>query len=147
MGEAKRRNAQGQRLAGELDRRLRCGEFGPAGGQAGYLVVLDKSSGGRDAVNALRTAEGLTGLPALLQAEPFRLWEASSLFQFLVLISGDGTPEQRSLLAAGTQRLLEDVLPRAFGRLARAGVRPGIVCGVDEALRGTVQAALQRLRG
>ncbi|MBA3596261.1 MAG: hypothetical protein H0W40_02650 [Methylibium sp.] len=147
MGEAKRRQAQGQQLAGELGRRLRAGEFGPVGTARLYLIVLDKSPNGRETLATLRSTAGLEGLPALFDAEPFRLWEASALFEFLVLIGGDGTPEQRSLVAAGVERLVQDVLPRAWRRLGAADGSVGLVCGLEEAVRGAVLTALQRLRG
>lgn len=143
MGEAKRRQAQGRQLAGELGRRMRAGEFGAPGSGQCYLIVLDKSPSGREMLAALRAAGGLEGLPALFEAEPFRLWEVSALFDYLVLSSGEGTPAQRSFVAAGTERLLRDALPRARRRLGSAGRPPGIVCGLDEAVRGTVLAALE----
>lgn len=142
MGEAKRRQAQGRQLADELGGRLRAGEFGAPGAGQRYLIVLDKSPNGREMLAALRAAGGLEDLPVLFEAEPFRLWEVSALFDFLVLISGEGTPAQRSFVAAGSERLLQEVLPRARRRLGAAGRPPGIVCGLDEAVRGTVLAAL-----
>lgn len=157
MGEAKRRNAQGRQLADELRRRLHAGEFGQANAACRWLIVLDKSPSGRETLAALSAAGGFAGLPALLEAEPLRLWEVSALFEFIVLIGsdgaggdggGDGTPERRSLLAAGTDRLVHDVLPRAWRRLGGvAGGPVGVVCGVGEAVRGRVQAALQPPRG
>ncbi|MBA3591014.1 hypothetical protein [Methylibium sp.] len=147
MGEAKRRQAQGQQLAGELGRRVRAGEFGAAGAARRYLIVLDKSPNGRETLAALRSTAGLEGLPILFEAEPFRLWEASALFEFLVLVGANGTPEQRSLVAAGAERLVQDVLPRAWRRLGVAGGSVGLVCGLDGTVRSTVLTAVQQLRG
>ena len=142
MGEAKRRQAQGRQLAEELARRIRAGEFGPAGAGPRYLVVLDKSPSGREMLSALRGAAGFEGLPALFEAEPFRLWEVSAIFDFLVLTSGGGTPAERSFLAAGIDRLLQDVLPSARRRLGAVASPAGLVFGLREGVRGTVLAAL-----
>lgn len=142
MGEAKRRQTQGRQLADELRNRVRAGEFGPASAGHRYLIVLDKSPNGREMLAALRGSSVLEGLPALFEAEPFRLWEVSALFDFLVLTSGDGAPAQRSFVAAGIERLLQDVLPRARRRLGAGGSPAGLVFGLDEAVRGKVLAAL-----
>lgn len=144
MGEAKRRHAQGQRFAAELARHLQAGGFGAAGAER-YLIVLDKSPSGREALAALRASLGPAGLAALLAAEPCRLWEASALFEFIVLRSGSGTPEARSLLAAASERLLHEALPRACRELAGGGEPVGIVCGLGEPTCASVQAALRRL--
>jgi hypothetical protein len=146
MGEAKRRNAQGRQLAEGLSRRLRAGEFGPPGAAGRYLIVLDKSPNGRDTLAALRTRPELEGLPILLEAEPLRLWEASALFGFLVLIGGEGKPEQRSFLAADADRLVQNALPRARLRLKASDGPVGEVCGVDGSVRGAIEAALRSLR-
>lgn len=147
MGEAKRRNAEGRRLADELGRRLRAGDFGPAGAER-YLLVLDKSAQGRELLARLRGAELLPGLHALLEAEPFRLWEASALFGFVVLTSGSGSPERRSLLASSLERLVEETLPRAWRRMAVSPGGPvGLICGLEAAAQQEVEAALRRLRG
>jgi hypothetical protein len=144
MGEAKRRHAKGQRLGEELEKRLRAGEFGPPGARR-YLIVLDKSPSGRDALAALRASEGLGELAALFDAEPFRMFEASSLFEYIVLASGEGPPERRSLLAAGSRRLVDEVLPRAWRRQAGTQAAPAAFCGLDEPVREEVQVALRRL--
>lgn len=142
MGEAKRRKAQGREVADELGRRVLAGEFGAAGAGERYLMVLDKSPRGREMLAALRGAPAFVGLPALFEAEPFRLWEVSALFDFLVLTSGDGAPAQRSFVAAGIERLLQDAVPRARRRLGTAGAPAGVVLGLDEAVRAKVLAAM-----
>ena len=143
MGEAKRKRHQEMQRAGALAERVQRGEFGPPSAADGYLVLLDKSAEGASALAALRVAGGggLPGVEALFEAEPFRLWEASTLFGFALLCGGAGSAEQRTLLAADEARLLEHALPRALRRLATLGRPPGVVWGVEPARRRAIEAA------
>ncbi|MCW7542045.1 hypothetical protein OOT46_30065 [Aquabacterium sp. A7-Y] len=136
MGEAKRRGLQLRQLEADLRARVAAGEFGAAGQAQNYLVVIDKSARGRDLLQALRTMPEFQGLKPLFEAEPFRLWETSALFQYVLLSSGDASAEQRTTVAATTERLVAEVLPRVMRRLQSAGAAWGLVAGLaDEAAR------------
>ena len=128
MGEAKRRGLQAKQVGEGLRARIAAGEFGTERPAQGWLFVVDRSQ-----------LE-----PALLAAEPFRLWEVSKLFPYVVLRGGPGTPEQRTQLVANTERLLGEALPRAAQALA--GRRWGAEAGVDPAVQPAVTAALARLK-
>ena len=147
MGEAKRKRHQEMQRASDLAERARRGEFGPPSAADGYLVVLDKSAEGVSALSAVRAAGngGLTGMDELLESAPFRLWQASTLFGYVLLCGGAGSGEQRTLLAADEARLLEHALPRALRRLAALGRPPGVVWGVDPARRRAIEAAARAL--
>lgn len=142
MGEAKRRNRQGAQALGELQKRIDDGEFGAAGIVSHWCVVLDRSPRGRSLLLALRQGGRFPGLEPLFEAEPFRFWEASSLFGFVVLCSGKGSAERLTLLAADEARLLTTALPTALARAGSAQRRPGVVLALDEALEARVQQAL-----
>ncbi|WP_157359897.1 hypothetical protein [Caldimonas brevitalea] len=132
MGEAKRRNAMAKQVADDLRRRLDAGEFGSPGKAEHYCLVLDKSSRGRDLLATLRTLSAFAGLEPLIEAEAFRVWEASKLFRFVVLCAGEGKPDQRSLLAADLGRLLGDTLPKALRRLPPGTPPSAVLLGVAE---------------
>lgn len=139
MGEAKRKRHLNLQRAGALAERARRGDFGP-GTADGYLVLLDKSAEGAQLLGALR-GSGLAGVEALFEGAPFRLWQASGLFGFVLLCGGPGGAEERTLLAADEARLLDTALPRALRRLAALGRAPGVVWGVEPARRRSLEEA------
>lgn len=144
MGEAKRRNRQGAQAVGELQARIDGGEFGAAGVVSHWCVVLDRSPRGRSILLALRQGGRFPGLEPLFEAEPFRFWEASSLFDFVVLCSGEGSADRRTQLAADEAKLLKTALPTALARAGSAQQRAGVVFALDEATEAKVQQALAK---
>ncbi|WKB53114.1 hypothetical protein [Eleftheria terrae] len=145
MGEAKRKGQQLKVIEDSLRRRVAAGDFGGAGRTEHYCLVLDKSPRGRELLLALKRMPEFAGLQPVFEAEPYRLWEASALFEYLVLCGGSGTPHQRTLLAADTARLVGEVLPRALRQVRAGGVAAGLVLGVaDEVAKGLEGAAAQQ---
>lgn len=144
MGEAKRRGLQAKQVGEGLRARIAAGEFGTERPAQGWLFVVDRSQRGLELRRLLGELGDCEGLAALLAAEPFRLWEVSKLFPYVVLRGGPGTPEQRTQLVANTERLLGEALPRAAQALARR--RWGAEAGVDPAVQPAVTAALARLK-
>lgn len=138
MGEAKRKRHLNLQRAEALAERARRGDFGPA--TADYLVLLDKSAEGAQVLGTLR-ASGLAGVEELLEGAPFRLWQASGLFGFVLLRGGTGGAEERTLLAADEARLVDTALPRALRRLAALGRAPGVVWGLEPACRRALEEA------
>lgn len=114
MGEAKRRNKQGKQLEQQLQERIAAGEFGPSGEPLRYCAVVDKSARGKDLLLTLRAMPAFAELLPVLDDPAFQLWEASPLFQFVVLRSGAGRPHERVAVAANADKLLGDVLPRVM---------------------------------
>ncbi|MEN9544750.1 MAG: hypothetical protein RLZZ598_1583 [Pseudomonadota bacterium] len=142
MGEAKRRNRQGAQTVGELQQRIDSGEFGAPGSVSHWCVVLDRSARGRSILLALRQGGRFPGLEPLFEGAPFRFWKASSLFGFVVLCSGQGSPERLTLLAADPAKLLQSALPTALARAGSAQQRAGVVLALDEAIEAKVRQAL-----
>lgn len=147
MGEAKRRAQQGLQLAAALRQRIDAGAFGPPGARR-CVVVIDKAAPqAREALDALRAAAGALGLESALESEPFRFWEASALFRYVVLMGGaDAPPAAEVLLAADASRLIGRALPQAAARFAAHAPRPGLSVEVDAAVRAELDAALLGLR-
>lgn len=141
MGEAKRKRHLNLQRTEALAERVRRGDFGP-GTRDGYLVLLDKSAEGAQVLRALRES-ALAGVDELLEGAPFRLWQASGLFGFVLLCGGAGGAEERTLLAADEARLVELALPRALRRLAALGRVPGVVWGVEPARRRALEDAVR----
>lgn len=146
MGEGKRRKQQGRQFADALRERIAAGEFGPAGGaRQGYLLVVDKSQRGKDALLALRTVGELDGLQPLLDGDALRLWEASALFRYAVLCGGTGSADRRTLMAPDLDKLLHDALPKALARMQGVAGPLSAMVAVDDADQAAVQQAAQRL--
>ena len=149
MGEAKRRNREGAQVAVGLQQRIERGEFGADPTRAvHWLIVLDRSARGRSLLAALRQGGQFVGLEPLLEGEAFRFWDASTLFEFVLLCSGDGSADRRTLLAADAGKLLRQALPTALGRSVKGSPVPGLVTAVDEANGARLQAGIEQvLRG
>ena len=145
MGEAKRRNREGAQVAVGLQQRIERGEFGADPTRAvHWLIVLDRSARGRSLLAALRQANQFVGLEPLLEGEAFRFWDASTLFEFVLLCSGDGSADRRTLLAADAGKLLRQALPTALGRSVKGSPVPGLVTAVDEANEARLQAGIEQ---
>jgi hypothetical protein len=141
MGEAKRRNQLGRQAADAIRRRVAAGEFGP--NADAYVLVLDRSPAVRELLGLLAADGVLAKLAPLTEAEPLRLWEASTLFRYALLCGGQGSAERRSLLAVDLGRLIGEALPRALARVrADTGRAPGVLLAIDEADRAVVERAL-----
>lgn len=149
MGEAKRRNREGAQVAFGLQQRIERGEFGAEPTRATHwLIVLDRSARGRGLLTALRQGGQFVGLEPLLEGEAFRFWDASTLFEFVLLCSGEGSADRRTLLAADAGKLLRQAVPTALGRTAKGTPVPGLVAAVDEANQARLQPGIEQvLRG
>ena len=146
MGEAKRRNREGAQVAVGLQQRIERGEFGTEPNRATHwLIVLDRSARGRSLLTALRQGGQFVGLEPLLDGEAFRFWEASTLFEFVLLCSGEGGADRRTLLAADAGKLLRQAVPTALGRSPKGAPVPGLVAAVDEANEARLQPGIDQV--
>lgn len=146
VGEAKRRAQHGLQRAAALRQRIDAGAFGPAAARRCVLVIDKAAPQAREALDALRAAADALGLAAALEGEAFRVWEASALFRYVVLVGGGAAPAAEVLLAADLRRLVGSALPQAAARFAAGTPRPGLSVEVDAAGRDELDAALRRLR-
>lgn len=145
MGEAKRRGLQAKQVGEKLHARIAAGEFGTERPASGWMFVLDRSPRALELRRLLGELRDCEGLAAALAAEPFRLWEVSKVFPYVLLRGGTGTPEQRTMLVGSLDRLVNETLPRAAQALT--GMRWSFELGLDPATERAVTAALGRLRG
>ena len=146
MGEAKRRHREGAQVVGSLQQRIERGEFGIGSGRATHwCIVLDRSPRGRSVLLALRQGGLFDGLEPLFEGEAYRFWDASTLFEYVVLCSGEGGADRRTLLAADAEKLLRQALPTALSRAARSPPRPGVLLAVAEASEPRLQPAIDNL--
>ncbi|HXD04917.1 MAG TPA: hypothetical protein VN680_02630 [Burkholderiaceae bacterium] len=142
MGEAKRRSQQSRQLADEIEQRIAAGDFGAPQDARAFCIVLDRGQRSRDMLKRVSSTPRLPTLAPLFEGEPFRLWDLSQIFRFVVLCGGEGTVQERTLLAADMKKLVGEVLPRAAARMrAQFGREWGSVIAVeDDALEAARQA-------
>lgn len=139
MGEAKRRNKQGQVFEDALRRRLAAGEFGTDGALR-CMVVVDKSAGARDTLRRLRDMPEFAWLAPALVAEEAQMWEASALFPYLLAAGDRQAGTSRVWLAADLPRLTGGVLAQAADFMAPGGY--GVLVLADASVGDQVQASL-----
>lgn len=138
MGEAKRRSKQGQVFEDALRQRLAAGEFG-TGGALRCIVVVDKSAGARDTLRRLRDMPEFAWLAPVLAAEEAQMWEASTLFPYLVAAGDRQAGTARVWLAADLPRLT-GVLAQAADFIAPAG--HGVLMLADPSVGEQVRSGL-----
>lgn len=139
MGEAKRRSKQGQVFEDALRQRLAAGEFG-SGGALRCIVVVDKSAGARDTLRRLRDMPEFAWLVPALVAEEAQMWEASTLFPYLLAAGDRQAGTSRVWLAADLPRLTGGVLAQAAGFLAPASY--GVLVLAEASVGDQVQRSL-----